>query len=78
MRNHDLDELLPADKLQAVARRLVDKAAAGDLSAIRKVLDRIAGNTATAVNERNDNTNYVSVRLFAATSAMLTYCRARA
>ena len=33
-----------ANKLQLIARRLVDKAADGDLQAIREVLDRIDGN----------------------------------
>jgi hypothetical protein len=40
-----VDELPPADKLQAVARALVNKAAAQDISAIKEILDRIDGRT---------------------------------
>jgi hypothetical protein len=43
------------------SRRHDDRAAGGELRAIKEVLDRIAGNTATAV-ERDDSTSYVSVR----------------
>jgi hypothetical protein len=35
-----------ADKLQQVARSLVNKAAQGDVSAIKQVLDRMDGKTA--------------------------------
>jgi hypothetical protein len=40
-----VDEPPPADKLQAVARALVNKAAAQDVSAIKEILDRIDGKT---------------------------------
>jgi Recombination endonuclease VII len=50
------------DKLQAVARSLVDKAAGGDLSAIKEVLDRIDGKTPTAASEIDDTSKQVSVQ----------------
>jgi hypothetical protein len=69
MRRATLRELLqpsgadaPADKLQAVARSLVDKAAGGDLSAIKEVLDRIDGKTPTAASESDDTYKQVSVQ----------------
>jgi hypothetical protein len=57
-----VDEPRPADKLQAVARSLVDKAASGDLSAIKEVLDRIDGRTPPAANETDETSRHVSVR----------------
>jgi plasmid stabilization system protein ParE len=51
-----------ADKLQAVARSLVDKAASGDLSAIKEVLDRIDGKTPAAASEIDDTSKQVSVQ----------------
>jgi hypothetical protein len=38
----------PADQLQAIARALVTKAAAQDVSAIKEILDRIDGKTPSA------------------------------
>jgi hypothetical protein len=68
MRHAILHELLQpsradasADKLQAVARSLVDKAAGGDLSAIKEVLDRIDGKTPTAASEIDDTSKQVGV-----------------
>ena len=51
-----------ADKLQAIARSLVDKAAGGDLSAIKEVLDRIDGKTPPAASEIDDTSKQVSVQ----------------
>ena len=55
----------PADNLQAVARSLVAKAAGGDLSAIKEVLDRIDGKT-PAASETDETTKkppkHVSIR----------------
>lgn len=58
----DPDDLRPVDKPQAAARSLAEKAVAGHLSAIKEVRDRIAGNAATAVNERGDGAGYASER----------------
>jgi len=44
----DPDEPPPAFKLQAVARALVNKAAQGDMTAVKETLDRIDGRTPTA------------------------------
>ena len=53
----------PADNLQAVARSLVAKAAGGDLSAIKEVLDRIDGRTPSASASDPDETpRHVSIR----------------
>jgi hypothetical protein len=56
----------PADNLQAVARSLVAKAAGGDLSAIKEVLDRIDGKTAAASAESDETSKqtpkHVSIR----------------
>jgi hypothetical protein len=69
MRRATLRELLhpsgadaTADKLQAFARSLVDKAAGGDLSAIKEVLDRIDGKTPAAASEIDDISKQVSVQ----------------
>jgi hypothetical protein len=75
MRRSILHELLrpfgpdaadPADNLQAVARSLVAKAAGGDLSAIKEVLDRIDGKTAAASAEPDETSKqtlkHVSIR----------------
>ena len=43
-----------ADKLQQVARSLVNKAAQGDVSAIKQVLDRIDGKTVAGGSESDD------------------------
>ena len=45
---HGLDPPPPADQLQAVARALVTRAVAHDISAIKEILDRIDGKTASA------------------------------
>jgi len=45
---HGVDPPPPADQLQAVARALVTKAVAHDVSAIKEILDRIDGKTASA------------------------------
>jgi len=44
----DPDEPSSIDKLQAVARAVVNKATQGDMTAAKEVLDRIDGRTATA------------------------------
>jgi hypothetical protein len=66
LRPYGPDAADPADNLQAVARSLVAKAAGGDLSAIKEVLDRIDGKTAAASaasNEtRNETPKHVSIR----------------
>jgi hypothetical protein len=63
---HELQQPSGADestnKLQPVARSLVDKAAGGDLSAIKEVLDRIDGKTAAAASENDDTSRQVSVQ----------------
>src|SRR5262249_23222294 len=45
---HGVDPPPPADQLQAVARALVTKAVAHDVSAIKEILDRIDGKTPSA------------------------------
>src|SRR5262249_775392 len=45
---HGVDPPPPADQLQAVARALVTKAVAHDVSVIKEILDRIDGKTASA------------------------------
>jgi hypothetical protein len=50
-----------ADKLQQVARSLVNKAAQGDVSAIKEVLDRIDGKTAAGATESDDGPTRVNV-----------------
>jgi len=66
LRPYGPDPANPADNLQAVARSLVAKAAGGDLSAIKEVLDRIDGKTAAASAEsdetRNETAKHVSIR----------------
>jgi hypothetical protein len=44
----DPDEPPPACKLQAVVRAVVNKAAQGDMTAAKEILDRIDGRSATA------------------------------
>src|SRR5882724_8701023 len=46
-----------ADKLQLVARSLVSKAAQGDVSAIKEVLDRIDGKTLPRAPESDDGSD---------------------
>ena len=61
-----VDEPPPADKLQAVARALVTKAMAHDVSAIKEVIDRIDGKTPSAptVNDLQQLVNlYSAVRM---------------
>jgi hypothetical protein len=50
-----------ADKLQQVARSLVNKAAQGDVSAIKEVLDRIDGKTLPGAPESDDRPTNVNV-----------------
>ena len=50
-----------ADKLQQVARSLVNKAAQGDVSAIKEVLDRIDGKTLPGAPESDDGPTRVNV-----------------
>jgi hypothetical protein len=54
LRSYGPDAADPADNLQAVARCLVAKAAGGDLSAIKEVLDRIDGKTPAATAETDE------------------------
>ena len=57
LRPYGPDAADPADNLQAVARSLVVKAAGGDLSAIKEVLDRIDGKTPSASAESDETAN---------------------
>ena len=50
-----------ADMLQQVARSLVNKAAQGDVSAIKQVLDRIDGNILPGAPENDDGPTRVNV-----------------
>ena len=50
------------DKLSLIARRLVDKAAEGDIQAIREVLDRIDGKTAPGPDNGEQGPREVSIR----------------
>jgi Recombination endonuclease VII len=51
-----------ADKLRLIARRLVDKAADGDLQAIKEVLDRIDGKTVAGPGDGEPGPQQVSIR----------------
>jgi hypothetical protein len=67
LRPYGPDAADPADNLQAVARSLVVKAAGGELSAIKEVLDRIDGKTPAAPASETDETStqtpkHVSIR----------------
>jgi hypothetical protein len=66
LRPYGPDAADPADNLQAVARSLVVKAAGGDLSAIKEVLDRIDGKTAATASETDETSKktpkHVSIR----------------
>jgi len=50
------------DKLRLIARRLVDKAAEGDIQAIKEVLDRIDGKSAPGPGEAEQGPRQVSIR----------------
>jgi hypothetical protein len=50
-----------ADKLQQVARSLVNEAAPGEVSAIEEVLDRIDGKTLPGALESDDGPTRVNV-----------------
>src|SRR5713226_675782 len=52
----------PPDKLRLVARKLVDKAADGDLQAIKEVLDRIDGRTVPGPGDAEPGPQQVSIR----------------
>jgi hypothetical protein len=66
LRPYGPDAADPVDNLQAVARCLVVKAAGGDLSAIKEVLDRIDGKTPAASAESDETSKqtpkHVSIR----------------
>jgi hypothetical protein len=51
-----------ADKLRLIARRLVDKAAEGDLQAIKEVLDRIDGKTVAQAGDAEEGPRQVNIR----------------
>ncbi len=51
-----------ADKLRLIARRLVDKAAEGDIQAIKEVLDRIDGKTVPGPGDAEQAPQQVSIR----------------
>jgi hypothetical protein len=50
-----------ADKLQQVARSLVNKAAQGDVTAIKEVLDRIDGKSLPGVPEVDEGPRQVNI-----------------
>jgi hypothetical protein len=50
----DPSDAAATDKLQQIARALVQKAAQGDISAIKEVLDRIDGKTVAAAPDGDD------------------------
>ena len=50
------------DKLRLIARRLVDKAAEGDIQAIKEVLDRIDGKSVPAPGDAERGPRQVSIR----------------
>jgi hypothetical protein len=50
-----------ADKLQQVARSLVNKAAQGDVTAIKEVLDRIDGKSLPGAPETDDGPRQVNI-----------------
>lgn len=52
----DPDEPSSIDKLRAIARAIVDKAAQGDMTAAKEVLDRIDGRTPTAAGPNSTET----------------------
>ncbi len=58
-----------ADKLRLIARRLVDKAADGDLQAIKEVLDRVDGKPAPSAGDDEQRPRQVSIRWKDATAS---------
>jgi len=50
------------DKLRLIARRLVDKAAEGDIQAIKEVLDRIDGKSVPGPDDAEQGPRQVSIR----------------
>ena len=56
----DPDELA-ADKLQQVARSLVNKAAQGDVTAIKEVLDRVDGKSLPGAPDADEGPRQINV-----------------
>jgi len=57
------------DKLRLIARRLVDKAAEGDIQAIKEVLDRIDGKTVAGPGDGGQGPRQVNIRWKRSTSS---------